>query len=272
MMRRLLTGLAIVLSTAVLWAQTPLTPIMNLMGRTDASGRLFLSPGVATGAQTPLTPIGNLKGATDSSGNLLVTESGGTSTPDSLCLDGTNHDTCWVRGGAQGAMELTGGTNPVIQIGGATNAFPELRRNGTIIEAKLADGSAATGFNASTVSFSTIQGLTQGHLFFSETSPSALSACGSGTAPSFAWNNGTAAFEIITGSTTPVSTCTWTMPAATNKWVCDITDITTQTANVFVQKMSASSTNSVTMTNYNTAGAATAVVASDHLLVKCLGG
>jgi hypothetical protein len=26
------------------------------------------------------------------------------------------------------------------------------------------------------------------------------------------------------------------------------------------------------MTNYNTAGAATAVVASDHLLVKCLGG
>jgi hypothetical protein len=62
------------------------------------------------------------------------------------------------------------------------------------------------------------------------------------------------------------------MPTITNKWVCDATDITTASTSVFYMKMTASSTNSVTVTNFNTAGAATAVVASDHLLVKCTAG
>jgi hypothetical protein len=176
---------------------------------------------------------------------------------------------------AAGKLTLTG-TTPMLLFGGTTSSFPSLKQNGVNLEVRAADDSAYNGLIAgvvqSTSSFNGVSYTLATRMFASSTAPSALSACGGATAPSFAWTNGTAAFEIITGGSTPVATCTWTMPAATNKWVCDITDITTQTANVFVQKMSASSTTSVTMTNYNTAGAATAVVASDHLLVKCLGG
>ena len=171
---------------------------------------------------------------------------------------------------ASGKLTLTG-TTPMIQLGGVTSGFAAMKNNSAVLEARVADDSAYTGFKATTINPITSY-LLNGVLMIAVSAPSNITACGAGTAPSFAWTNGTAAFEIITGSSTPVATCSWTMPAASHGWSCDVKDITTQSTSVFLQKETAYTTTSVTVTNYNTAGAATAVVASDHLLVTCLGG
>lgn len=52
-------------------AQGPLTNLMNLRGRTDSSGNLYVLGATGSG-QTPLTPLANLRGRTDSSGSLYV--------------------------------------------------------------------------------------------------------------------------------------------------------------------------------------------------------
>lgn len=50
----------------------PLTPIMNLGGRTDENGYLRISAGSPGVVDGPLTPIGNLRGRTDENGYLRV--------------------------------------------------------------------------------------------------------------------------------------------------------------------------------------------------------
>ncbi len=81
---------------ALVTAQGPLTPIGQLRGRTDASGRLYTIAAAASGAQGPLTPIANLRGRTDASGSLYVTLAGGTVTPDvSATGDGTCAAPAW---------------------------------------------------------------------------------------------------------------------------------------------------------------------------------
>lgn len=107
-------------------------------------------------------------------------------------------------------------------------------------------------------------------LFISSTAPSSPTACGAGT-PSVSANNGTLAFNVTVGTGGSVSACTVAMPAATTGWNCSVNDLTTQSTSVFLQKQTASATNSVTVTNYNTAGAATAFVASDVLHFLCAG-
>ena len=54
-------------------------------------------------------------------------------------------------------------------------------------------------------------------------------------------------------------------PAATNGWIVHCDDLTTQSTSVFITKQTASSATTATITQYNTAGAATAWVASDIL-------
>lgn len=72
-LRSLLTFLVLLLSVSVLVAQTPLTPIFNLRGKTDSNGALYITNGVAVAPDTPLTTIANLRGKTDSNGALAVT-------------------------------------------------------------------------------------------------------------------------------------------------------------------------------------------------------
>ena len=61
------------LFTAVLWAvDGPLTPLMNLRGRTDENGYLRISAGTAGLTDGPLTPLSNLRGRTDGNGYLRV--------------------------------------------------------------------------------------------------------------------------------------------------------------------------------------------------------
>lgn len=106
-------------------------------------------------------------------------------------------------------------------------------------------------------------------LIISTTTPTIAS--GFGTSPSLTVNSGTAAFQINVGTGGTASSGTITMPASSNGWSCSAADITTQSTTVFYTKQTASTTTSVTLTNYNTAGAAAAWVASDKLNVMCMG-
>ena len=106
------------------------------------------------------------------------------------------------------------------------------------------------------------------HTLFASTAPTVAS--GFGTSPSIAANNGTAAFAVTIG-TSPGSSGVLTLPAAADGWACDATDITTQSASVFLTKETTTTTTTVTLTQYNDAAAATPWVAGDKLLVKCSG-
>jgi len=103
-------------------------------------------------------------------------------------------------------------------------------------------------------------------LFFS-TAPTIAS--GFGTSPSISASNGTAAFSIHIGTGGTSSTGTLNMPTATDGWVCDAADITTQSASVFYTKETGDSASTVVLTQYNDTATATAWVAGDTVLVKC---
>jgi hypothetical protein len=107
------------------------------------------------------------------------------------------------------------------------------------------------------------------NLLVSQTAPTiAAAGCGGGAA-SITVNNGTASFNVGVG-TTPGSACTVTLPAAVTGWNCFASDLTTANTAVFLQKQTGPiSTTLAVITNYNTAGAATAFVASDVLRVGC---
>ena len=98
-------------------------------------------------------------------------------------------------------------------------------------------------------------------------------ASGGCTSPAVTSANGTASFKLTIGtSCTGVTTITLTMPAATNYWMCDATDITTN-ATFRPEQSAAASATSVVITNYaRTTGLAIDFVAGEVLLVKCLGG
>ena len=79
----LLMATAMLLAVSALVAQTPLTPLFNLRGKTDQNGALYITNFAAAAPDTPLTNLGNLRGKTDSNGALYVTCTGcsGTSFP-----------------------------------------------------------------------------------------------------------------------------------------------------------------------------------------------
>jgi hypothetical protein len=151
-----------------------------------------------------------------------------------------------------------------------------LRTNGSQLYVRLADDSGYTDVVAAKFTANGLISTTSGYglggsqtLSISATAPSAPSSCGTGS-PAVTNANGTLAFNVTLGTGTP-SACSVTMPTATSGWNCHVTDLTTQNANVFLQKQSGGSTTSVTVTNYNTAGAATAMVNGDVLEFVCAG-
>jgi hypothetical protein len=92
---------------------------------------------------------------------------------------------------------------------------------------------------------------------------------GFGTSPSVTAYNGSAGFEVNVGTGGSASSGVVGLGTAKNGWNCSAIDITTQSTTVFQTKQTASSTTTTTFTNYNTAGAAAAWVASDKLRVQC---
>lgn len=148
-------------------------------------------------------------------------------------------------------------TNPTISVtGSSANANLNLSAKGAA--GNVVFGSAAKINN----------GLYLTGLMISQTAPTIGS--GFGTTPSIVASNGTAAFQVNVGTGGTASSGVVTLPAATTGWSCSVSDITTQSTSVFLTKQTASTTTSVTVTNYNTAGAATAWVASDKLNFNCM--
>src|SRR5262245_64648507 len=68
----LLVGLFLGAGIQLSFGQGPLTPLPQLLVRTDSNGYLMVTNGAA-GAQGPLTPRANLRGRTDSNGFLMTT-------------------------------------------------------------------------------------------------------------------------------------------------------------------------------------------------------
>lgn len=109
-------------------------------------------------------------------------------------------------------------------------------------------------------------GAAAGHLADSATAPTVSS--GFGTSPTIPSNNGTTAFTINVGTGGTATGGVVGLPAATTGWSLHCDDVTTQSTNVFITKQTATSTTTATLTQYNTAGTATAWVASDILVCQ----
>lgn len=176
----------------------------------------------------------------------------------------TNGDLCWYNSSSAHSYCLYQTSAGVLFLkvdGTATalsfNSSGQITSNVTITgNTNLASGTTTLG----AVNFS--------HLFASATAPTISS--GFGTSPSITANNGTPAFEINVGTGGTASSGVVGLPTSTNGWNCTCNDITTQSTSDFMCKQTASSTTTATLTEYNTAGAATAWVASDKLRVSCL--
>lgn len=231
----------------VVGAQTPLTPLFNLRGRTDSNGAVSASAAVAVGPYTPLTALANLRGRTDSSGNLLVTIAGGTEDPDTICLDAANQDTCLYRVSAsllRVATSSAGTTRGSLQVLGL-----DVGAGGITTSSVQSTGNYAIG----PVPFVTV------------TTPT-LTA-GFGTSPSVVSSNGSAAFTINVGTGGTANTGTVTLGAASTGYAASCSDITNPASAVTVQTGGSSST--ITLANYaRTTGLLTAWAASD--VIRCL--
>lgn len=205
---------------------------------------------------------GNQRWLLDATNNALAMQSGTTLawTSTASAPNGVT-DTAIGRGGAAGKVVLTG-TTPCFQLGGTTSAFPCLQRNGNAVLVNLADGSGATQIQAASYSLSGGSGTTLAYA----TAPTISS--GFGTSPSIASNNGTAAFTVNVGTGGVATSGVIGLPAATTGWNVNCTDITTNSATVFITKQTASTTTTATIGNFNTSAAAAAWVASD--ILRCV--
>jgi hypothetical protein len=128
-----------------------------------------------------------------------------------------------------------------------------------------ANPAIATLTLSGTVTHANLKNGTSGHVWFFTTAPTISS--GFGTSPSVVANNGTLAFTINVGTGGTASSGVITLPGASTGWVCFFSDQTTPGANL--TKQTANTTTSVSVTNYNTSGTATAWSANDVLIAHC---
>jgi hypothetical protein len=108
------------------------------------------------------------------------------------------------------------------------------------------------------------------NLTFSPIAPTiAAGGCG-GSAAAISAPNGTASFNIFTGTAPTSGGCTITMPAATTDWHCEANHVSAiSTTNFIIQQTGALSTTSVNLQLFSDVAAATAPTASDTWRVSC---
>lgn len=168
------------------------------------------------------------------------------------------------------SARLAGTTPTLLQIGGATSAFPAFYRNTNTVEVKLADGSAYAGIAAKRFAVSSSGDIVLGTAAFAVAVSPTISS-GFGTGPSISANNGSIAMRVNVGTGGVATTGVIGLPLAATGWNCFCSDVTTQTATVDVCKQTATSTTTATLGNFTSAGVAGAWVASDILAVSCFG-
>jgi hypothetical protein len=199
----------------------------------SATGGLTLSGGATLGGSSALIFNGNAKILSNGTGNILL-ESNGSGAISRLVLGNDS------------------ASNPAICVSGT----------GIKVGQGAANCTTLTAVQAGSYSLAA--------LVESNTAPTIAAAGCGGSAASISANNGTAAFNINTG-TAPASTgCTVTMPAATTGWNCYVNDMTSNSTLIFVQKQTgAISTTSVVLQNFSDVAAATAPNANDIYHVAC---
>lgn len=155
-------------------------------------------------------------------------------------------------GGASTYTLTTGNCVSPVSDGSNYQVVPYTGQTGAAITSLTATGTLRMGSGSA--------------LLCSATAPTVTSA---GASPSVVDNNGTCSFTVNVGTGGTASAVVLSLPTAAHGWTCAGGDVTTQSTSVFFQKQTASSTTAATITNYNTAGAATAFVASDQVRLSC---
>lgn len=145
----------------------------------------------------------------------------------------------------------------------ATGGGAVLFTNGTI----FLQQSGVNTFSVTSTGTTTSGAFRATNLVNTTNAPTILS--GFGTSPFVTSNNGTWAFRINVGMGGSANSGVIGLPAAATGWNCNATDITTKSSTVFLTKQTASSTTTVTLENFNAAGAAAAWAANDILAVQC---
>lgn len=152
-----------------------------------------------------------------------------------------------------GFVAMQASPNPIGSTAPNTGAFTTLAASSTVsgtgFSTYLASPPAIGGTAANTVKGTTVTASTQLNLtnmLASATAPT-VSSCGAGA--SVTANNGPAAFRFTFTGGGP-SACTIGLPAAANGWNC-FAQNTTTVANAWIIRQTATSTTSVTLTNYS---------------------
>lgn len=108
------------------------------------------------------------------------------------------------------------------------------------------------------------------NLLFSTTAPTiAAAGCGGSAAAISGTPNGTASFNVNVGTAPTSGGCTVTLPTAATGWNCFVTDLTTNSTSVFVQKQTGGSATTAILQNFSDVAVATAPSASDIYHVSC---
>lgn len=156
-----------------------------------------------------------------------------------------------------------------LQFGGTTSAFPALKRNGALLQIRLADDSGPATLSGN---FAVSTSLSSTTAIYNATAPTVLS--GFGTSPTIPFANGTAGFTVNVGTGGVATSGVLTLNGTpTNGWACSVNNITAKAAHRADQTVQiASSTTSVTVENQTlSTGAAVAWGASDVLRLNCFG-
>lgn len=105
--------------------------------------------------------------------------------------------------------------------------------------------------------------------FAYSTAPSIAS--GFGTSPSITHNNGTAGFRVNVGTGGVATNGTITMPSSPSGWACSAQNSTSANSTQFVTLVTNVTATSITLRNFDAAGAPAAWAASDIVYVQCMG-
>jgi hypothetical protein len=185
--------------------------------------------------------------------NSVVLGNGGQAakTATFLTTDGAATLTVGVAGGGNGVLALAGTTS-----GTATFTAPSVAGTRTN--------------NVVSTNSMLIPGISIVTLADSATLPTIAGAGCGGSGATIINANGTAAFEIGTGTTPTSGGCTVTMPAAAHSWTCSANSISAITTTDFViVQTGAISTTSVVLQVFSDVAAASAPIASDTWRVMC---